>query len=43
MQGRGRCLVAHHLAVLHEQMGRVEQAREYQQLARALREGQGQR
>ncbi|MBK5929959.1 hypothetical protein [Halochromatium salexigens] len=42
VQGRDSFLAAHHLAVLHEQMGRVEQARQYQQLARALREGQAQ-
>ncbi|MBK5941181.1 tetratricopeptide repeat-containing glycosyltransferase [Halochromatium roseum] len=40
VQGRGSFLAAHNLAVLHEQLGRVEQAREYQQLARQLREGQ---
>ncbi|MCF7996766.1 MAG: glycosyltransferase [Chromatiaceae bacterium] len=41
VQGRGSFLAAHHLAVLHEQMGRSEQARQYQQLAHELREGQG--
>lgn len=37
VKGRGSFLAAHNLAVLHEQLGRVEQAQHYHQLERDLR------